>query len=158
MRMKAEKTNALRLLDAAGIKYDLHEYDAEEDRGEEVARLVGKDCDEVFKTLVTVSDKGVNFVFVIPVNTTLNLKKAARAAGAKSVQMIKQKELFPLTGYVHGGCSPVGMKKAFATFINETAVLFDTVCVSAGKRGLQMEISPASLMDYTGATYADLTD
>jgi Cys-tRNA(Pro)/Cys-tRNA(Cys) deacylase len=104
-----DKTNALRLLDAAGISYTVHEYCADEDRGEEVARLVGKPCDEVFKTLVTTSDKGGYFVFVVPVNTTLNLKKAAKAAGVKAVAMLKQKELLPLTGYVHGGCSPVGM-------------------------------------------------
>ena len=153
-----DKTNAMRLLDIAGVKYAVHEYDSSEDRGEEVAKLVGKPCDEVFKTLVTTCEKGGLFVFVVPVNTTLNLKKAAKAAGVKSVAMLKQKDLLPLTGYVHGGCSPVGMKKPYPTFINETAMLFDTICVSAGKRGMQMEISPEDLLTYISATYADLTD
>ena len=153
-----EKTNVMRLLDASNVSYQAHEYDSAEDRGEFVAKLVGKSCDEVFKTLVTVSDKNAYFVFVIPVNTTLNLKKAAKSAGVKSVAMLKQKDLLPLTGYVHGGCSPIGMKKPFPTFINETAILFDTICVSAGKRGMQIEISPESLLEYVGASYADLTD
>jgi len=153
-----EKTNVMRLLDIAGINYIPHEYDSAVDKGEEVARLVSKPCDEVFKTLVTTCDKGGFFVFVIPVNTTLNLKKAAKAAGVKSVQMLKQKDLLPLTGYVHGGCSPVGMKKPFPTYINETAVLFDTICVSAGKRGYQIEVEPNALLSYVGASYVDLTD
>ena len=153
-----EKTNVMRLLDASCINYVAHEYDSNEDRGEYVAKLVDKPCDEVFKTLVTMCEKGGFFVFVIPVNTTLNLKKAAKSAGVKSVAMLKQKDLLPLTGYVHGGCSPIGMKKLFPTYINETAILFETICVSAGKRGYQIEVSPEDLLNYVSATYADLTD
>ncbi len=110
----------------------------------------------MFKTLVTVSDKNEHFVFVVPVNETLNLRKASKAVGAKSIEMIKQKELLPLTGYIHGGCSPVGMKKLFHTVIDETAQLFDTICVSAGKRGLQIEINPISLAEYVGAEFCDI--
>ena len=153
-----EKTNVMRLLDIAGVSYIPHEYDSAVDKGEEVALRVGKPCDEVFKTLVTTDDKGGYFVFVVPVNTSLNLKKAAKAAGVKSIQMLKQKDLLPLTGYVHGGCSPVGMKKLFPTYINETAILFDAICVSAGKRGYQIEVNPNDLLSYVGAEYVDLTD
>lgn len=156
--IKQEKTNVMRILTQDGIYFVPHYYDDSVDKGEEVAACVNKAADKVFKTLVTVSDKGGHFVFVIPVNCTLNLKKAAKAAGVKSVEMLKQKELLPLTGYVHGGCSPVGMKKFFPTFINETAILFDTICVSAGRRGAQVEISPDDLATYLAASYADLTD
>lgn len=153
-----EKTNAMRILEQAGINFLPHFYDDGVDKGEEVAALVGKPADEVFKTLVTVgSDRG-HYVFVVPVNKTLNLKKAARAAGIKSVEMLKQKELFSLTGYVHGGCSPVGMKKFFPTFIHETAILFETFCVSAGRRGVQAEVSPEALAEFLPAAFADLCD
>ena len=153
-----EKTNVMRLLDVAKINYTPHFYSAAIDKGEEVAVAVGKSADEVFKTLVTVSEGAGYFVFVVPVNCTLNLKKAAKAAGAKSVEMLKQKDLLPLTGYVHGGCSPVGMKKPFPTFINDTAELFDTVCVSAGRRGFQVELPPRDLASFVGAKFADLCD
>ena len=153
-----EKTNVMRILEQMCIRYVPHEYDSRVDKGEEVAKLVCKSPDEVFKTLVTVSDGGQNFVFIVPVNCTLNLKKAARAAGVKSVSMLKQKDLLPLTGYVHGGCSPIGMKKPFPTFLNDTAVLFETICVSAGKRGYQVELSPDDLAEYVGAKYAELSD
>ena len=152
-----EKTNVMRLLDIAKINYTPLLYSADIDKGEEVAEAVGKPADEVFKTLVTVSDGG-HFVFVVPVNCTLNLKKAARAAGVKSVEMLKQKDLLPLTGYVHGGCSPIGMKKPFPTFINDTAELFETICVSAGRRGFQVELSPVSLASFVGAALVDLCD
>lgn len=150
------KTNAMRLLEQANIPFCAHEYDEEETVGVNVAKLVGKNPEEVFKTLVTVSDKNEHFVFVVPVNETLNLRKASKAVGAKSIEMIKQKELLPLTGYIHGGCSPVGMKKLFHTVIDETAQLFDTICVSAGKRGLQIEINPFSLAEYVGAEFCDI--
>ena len=129
-----EKTNVSRLLDINGIEYAMHEYNEEITDGVEVAKLVGKPPETVFKTLVTVVGVKDYRVFVIPVCTTLDLKKAAKGAGVKSVEMLKQKELLPLTGYVHGGCSPIGMKKPFKTFIDETAILCDTICVSAGKR------------------------
>lgn len=150
-----DKTNATRLLDNAKIKYLLHEYDNKETNGENVAKLVGKDPNQVFKTLVTVSNTNEHFVFCIPVNETLNLKKASKAVGVKSINMITQKELLPLTGYIHGGCSPVGMKKQFKTVINDTAILFDTICVSAGKVGLQMELNPDELLNYINAIYYD---
>ncbi|MBP5193901.1 MAG: Cys-tRNA(Pro) deacylase [Clostridia bacterium] len=152
-----EKTNVMRLLDIAKINYTPLLYSADIDKGEEVAEAVGKSADEVFKTLVTVSDGG-HFVFVVPVNCTLNLKKAAKAAGVNSVEMLKQRDLLPLTGYVHGGCSPIGMKKPFPTFINDTAELFETICVSAGRRGFHVELSPVSLASFVGAAFFDLCD
>lgn len=153
-----EKTNALRLLDAQGETYLTHTYDPDTTDGESVAQLLGQPADQVFKTLVTVAPSRRNYVFVVPVNCTLNLKKAARTAQEKSIAMIPQKELLPLTGYIHGGCSPLGMKKLFPTFIHETAQLFDTICVSAGRRGFQMEVNPETILRMTGAQYADLTD
>ena len=153
-----EKTNVMRLLDAAGIVYVPHEYDETVTDGEKVACLVNKEADCVFKTLVTIGASGAHFVFVVPVNCTLDLKKAARAAKEKSIRMIPQKDLLPLTGYIHGGCSPIGMKKAFPTFINDTAELFDSICFSAGKRGLQVELSPSALADYVKAPFIDLTE
>lgn len=152
-----EKTNVMRLLTAAGIEFTPYEYDPSTDSGEEVAAAIGKSADETFKTLVTVANTGGHFVFVVPVSSTLDLKKAAKAAGVKSIEMIKQKELLPLTGYIHGGCSPVGMKKPFPTFIDETAVLFDGISVSAGKRGYQVCLSPEELAGYVNATFCDLT-
>jgi Cys-tRNA(Pro)/Cys-tRNA(Cys) deacylase len=151
-----DKTNALRLLDQAAIQYYVHEYDVEETEGEKVAALVGIEADRVFKTLVTLGSDREHYVFVIPVNQTLDLKKAARAAGVKAIEMIKQKELLPLTGYIHGGCSPIGMKKPFKTFIDETAELYDAIAVSAGKRGMQTELSPFELLRYINASFSDL--
>ena len=119
--------------------------------------LLGQDERRVFKTLVTEAPGGLHYVFVIPVAETLDLKAAARAAGVKSVSMIKQKELLPLTGYVHGGCSPVGMKKPYPTYIDRSAEGLDTFCVSAGKVGYQIELAPASLAELIGASFADLT-
>lgn len=151
------KTNVMRILDKENAVYCVHEYDSTETRGEFVAKLVGKSPDETFKTLVTVANTLEHLVFVVPVNSTLNLKKAALSAGVKSIEMIKQKELFPLTGYVHGGCSPIGMKKQFRTFIDETAILFDTITFSAGKLGEQVETSPYVLQKLIGAKFCDLT-
>ena len=153
-----EKTNVMRLLDASKINYVSHEYNPEETDGQKVAKLIGKDGCVVFKTLVTEVGVKDYRVFVIPVNTTLNLKKASKVAGVKSVEMLKQKELLSLTGYVHGGCSPIGMKKHFKTFIDETATLFDTIFVSAGKKGRQIEINPHNLANYVSAEFCDLTD
>lgn len=154
---KTEKTNALRMLDAAGVEYEVFDYPEDAQDGEAVALLLGQDPFCVFKTLVTRSDKGEYFVFDIPVNSSLDLKLAARAACVKSLSMIKQKELLPLTGYIHGGCSPVGMKKQFPTFIDETALLFDHIFVSAGKRGKQVRLSPEALASFIGARFAKLT-
>ena len=134
-----EKTNALRLLDASNIKYVVHEYDNNLTNGQEIAKVVNKSEDEVFKTLVTVSNTKQHFVFVIPVNGTLNLKKAAKAVNVKSIEMIHQKELLPLTGYIHGGCSPIGMKKFFKTVIDESASSQKNIIFSAGKIGYQIE-------------------
>ncbi|MBQ4182297.1 MAG: aminoacyl-tRNA deacylase, partial [Bacilli bacterium] len=125
-----DKTNVMRLLDAAKIEYVEKTYDAELTDGESIAKILGEDPECVLKTLVTVSDKKEYFVFCVPVNGTLNLKEAAKAVGAKSIAMIHQKELLPLTGYVHGGCSPIGLKKPFPVTIDETAQLFDRVYVS----------------------------
>lgn len=150
------KTNAMRLLDAKKMHNVPHEYDAEITDGCKVADTLGEPRERVFKTLVTESGKGEHLVFVVPVCRELDLKAAARAADVKSVAMIKQKELEPLTGYVHGGCSPVGMKKRFRTFIDESAGAFDTIFVSAGKRGVQMEVSPVGLASFCGAAFAPI--
>lgn len=154
--MKEIKTNAMRTLERAKIEYKHYEYDPEVTDGVCVAALMGQDENKVFKTLVTVSQKGVNYVFVVPVGKTLDLKKAAKCVGEKSVAMLKQKELLPLTGYVHGGCSPVGMKKLFKTVIHETAKELETVCVSAGRKGNQIEISPLSLARLINAEFCDI--
>lgn len=152
-----EKTNAMRILDKNKIPYAAREYDASITDGEAVAAILNEPPEEVFKTLVTVSDKGEHLVFAVPVCAVLDLKKAARAAGVKSVSMIRQKELEPLTGYVHGGCSPVGMKKRFRTFVHESAQTLPQMYVSAGKVGRQMRLSPADLLTAVGAVFADLT-
>ena len=135
-----DKTNVMRLLDQAGIDCVQRFYDPDETAGEAVAALLGEPPECVFKTLVTVSDRGDHFVFVIPVTGSLDLKKAA------------------LTGYVHGGCSPVGMKKPFPTFIDETALITDAFFCSAGRRGAQIGVDPQALADYIGAVFADLTE
>ena len=122
-----------------------------------MANILGQDPDRVFKTLVCKGASGGHYVFDIPVAESLDLRKAAKAVGEKSVAMIPQKELLPLTGYVHGGCSPVGMKKRFPTVFHETVALFETICVSAGKIGHQVEVDPVQLMDFLGASAADLT-
>ena len=157
MGKKNEKTNVMRILDSSGVEYTAHEYDNTVTEGVSVAALLGQDVSTVFKTLVTEAPGGLRFVFVIPVAKTLDLKAAAKAAGVKSVSMIKQKDLLPLTGYIHGGCSPVGMKKPFPTFIDESAKELEKFCVSAGKVGHQVELSPAMLADLINARFAPLT-
>ena len=153
----SEKTNVCRLLDAAGVSYTLRTYEPDPSKsGTEIASILGEDPDRVFKTLVTVGRTGTHYVFVIPVNEELNLKKAASVAGEKSIEMIRQKELLPLTGYVHGGCSPFGMKKLFKTYLHETAMLFDAIFVSAGKVGFQVEVPPDAILAAAKAEYADL--
>jgi len=152
-----DKTNVMRVLDQKKIEYKAHSYEADPTKtGSEIARLVGEAPEKVFKTLVTRGKSGQYYVFVIPVEDELDLKKAAKAASEKSIEMIKQKELLPLTGYVHGGCSPIGMKKQFPTFIHETAILFDTVFVSAGKVGYQIELDPKELISAVSMKESDL--
>ncbi|MBQ2661402.1 MAG: Cys-tRNA(Pro) deacylase [Clostridia bacterium] len=154
----AEKTNVCRILDQKKIPYKLHDYsNTDAVSGLDVARVLNEEADCVFKTLVTVAKSGQHYVFCIPVSTELDLKNAAKAVGEKSVEMIKQKELLPLTGYVHGGCSPVGMKKQFVTTIDESVILYDTIFLSAGKIGFQIEIAPDELkkaVDYATANIA----
>lgn len=158
MHEKHEKTNAMRQLDRKKAVYTVHSYDGGALSGTEVASALGKDPERCFKTLVTVGKTGGHYVFMIPVAAELDLRKAASAAGEKSVAMLPQKELLPLTGYVHGGCSPIGMKKQFPTFIDETAQLYDEIGVSAGCRGCQVLLDPMQLTDYVNATLCDLTE
>ena len=154
---KEEKTNVMRVLDGKKIPYESHSYEPDATMtGEEIAGLLGEDPQKVFKTLVTQGKSGAYYVFVVPVKEELNLKKAAAAAGEKAVSMIKQKELLPLTGYVHGGCSPIGMKKQFPVFIHETAAGFEKVFVSAGKVGFQIELAPSDLILVAGCKTADI--
>ena len=157
MKKKDDKTNVMRILEQNGIPYTAHAYPADGPTdGVSVANILGQDVEQVFKTLVTKAASGNYYVFDIPVAENLDLKKAARAVGEKSIAMIPQKELLPLTGYIHGGCSPVGMKKQFPTVFHETCILFDTICVSAGKVGYQVETEPRSLLDFVGAETADI--
>lgn len=157
MSKKEEKTNVMRLLTQAGIPYTPHYYahpDGPVD-GATVARTLGQPVEKVFKTLVTRgASRGSHYVFVIPVEKELDLKAAARAAGEKSIEMLHVAELLPLTGYVRGGCSPVGMKKPFPTFIDQSARSQDTIMVSAGKIGAQVEVSPTALCDYIHGQFA----
>lgn len=158
MHEKHEKTNAMRQLDRKKAVYTVHSYDGGALSGTEVAAALGQDPAHCFKTLVTVGKTGGYYVFMIPVAAELDLRKAASAAGEKSVAMLPQKELLPLTGYIHGGCSPIGMKKQFPTFIDETAQLYDEIGVSAGCRGCQVLLDPMQLTDYVNATLCDLTE
>ena len=147
------RTNAMRLLDAAGIRYRTAEYDSDESdlSGLHAAEQIDLPAEQVFKTLVTRGDRtGIN-VFCIPVTDELDLRRAASLSGNKKLELIHVKELLPLTGYIRGGCSPIGMKKKYPTYIDETCILFDEIAVSAGMRGEQIILSPQDLMDYTGA-------
>lgn len=152
------KTNAIRILESHKIKFETVSYEVDENdlSGVNVAHKVGVDPETVFKTLVCIGDKTGHVVFCIPVITELNLKKAASASGNKKVEMIKVKDLLPLTGYIRGGCSPVGMKKLFPTYLDETAQLFENVYVSAGVRGMQMKLNPDDLLNIVEAVYANL--
>ena len=159
-KQKDEKTNVMRILDQKEIPYTPHTYPHEEGEavdGVTVAGSMGQDPECVFKTLVARGASGALYVFDIPVADSLDLKKAAKAVGEKSVAMLHQKELLPLTGYVHGGCSPIGMKKQYPTVFHETAEILDTIIVSAGKIGCQVELSPTDLIGLVGAETADLT-
>lgn len=141
-----DKTNVMRILDQKKIEYKEHTYlNTGAIGGQEVAEALGEDANRVFKTLVTVGKTGNHYVFLVPVNKELNLKKAAKAVNEKKIEMIKSKELLPLTGYIHGGCSPIGMKKFFKTTIHSTAENYDTIMFSAGKIGYQVETSLNSL-------------
>ena len=157
-KQKEEKTNVMRILDQRGIPYTPHTYDHENGAvdGVTVARSLGQDPEAVFKTLVARGASGGLYVFDIPVGDTLDLKKAAKAVGEKSIAMLHQKELLPLTGYVHGGCSPVGMKKQYPTVFHQTALDYDTIYISAGKIGAQVELAPRDLLDLLGARAADI--
>ena len=157
---KSVKTNAMRLLDQAHIPYRTaeYEYDEKDLNGMHAAEQTGMPPEQVFKTLVARGDKKGILVFCIPVSCTLDLKKAAHAAGDKKVEMIHMKELLGLTGYIRGGCSPVGMKKKYPTFMDETAALYDEIAISGGARGLQMVLDPQQLMEYAEITAADLVE
>lgn len=160
MANKIEKTNAARLLDRARIAYRLVPYEVDENNlaADHVAARLGEDINRVFKTLVLEADREPrHFVCVIPGNCEVDLKKAAKAAGVKKCDLIPMKELLPLTGYIRGGCTAIGMKKKFPVFVNGTAPCFDTIFISAGVRGLQLEINPDDFINYIGATVTDLT-
>ena len=153
-----KKTNAMRELDRAKQPYEAHWFDCPQAvSGVEVARILGQDPDRVFKTLVTVGKSSDHYVFMVPVAMELDLKKAANSVGEKSIHMIKSKELLGLTGYVHGGCSPLGMKKLFTTTIDESAELYDEIIFSGGRIGCQIETSLASLQTAVPVAVADIT-
>ena len=156
-KSKEEKTNVMRTLEQKKIPYTAHSYDPDGPiDGVSVAQTLGQPAERVFKTLVTKAASGAYYVFDIPVAENLDLKKAAKVVGEKSIAMLPQKELLGLTGYVHGGCSPVGMKKQFPTVFHKTALGYDTVCVSAGKIGAQVECDPKALIDLLRAKTADI--
>lgn len=159
MKEKINKTNAARLLDKAGIAYRLVPYEVDEAdlSAQHVAAQLGENIAQVFKTLVLQGDKSGYFVCVIPGADEVDLKKAAKVSGNKKCEMIPVKELLPLTGYIRGGCSPIGMKKHFPTYLHPTATAYDKIYVSAGQRGLQIEIAPPDLIRACGADLADLT-
>ena len=156
--MKITKTNAARLLDKAGISYELisYEVDPENLAATHVAEQLGEDIERVFKTLGLRGDRNGIFVCVVPGDMEVDLKAAAKISGNKSAEMIAMKELLPTTGYIRGGCSPIGMKKHFPTYIHATAVDFDFIYVSAGVRGIQVKIAPQSLISFIGATVGEI--
>ncbi len=159
MAKKEEKTNVMRILDKAKIPYRHYAYDASDGHidGEAVAKKLGQNPEQVFKTLVTQGASGGYFVFVIPVQKELNLKAAAKAVGEKSVSMLHVADLLKITGYIRGGCSPIGMKKQYPTVIDETCELFDTIIFSAGRIGTQVEVAPDDLMNLISASAAAIT-
>ena len=158
MAKKIEKTNAARLLDKAGIKYNLIPYEVDENdlAVQHVADCLGQDIERVFKTLILHGDKAGYVVCVVPGDMEVDLKALAKASGNKKVEMIAMKDLLSVTGYIRGGCSPIGMKKRFPTFFHSTATSFDRIYVSAGVRGLQLEINPADLIKFVSGTIADV--
>lgn len=160
MAKRLEKTNAARLLDRARIAYDLVPYEVDENNlaATHVAEQLGEPIEQVFKTLVLKGDRNGFLVCVVPGHGEVDLKKAARASGNKSVAMIPMKELLPTTGYIRGGCTPIGMKKRFPTFLHTTALDFDHIYISAGVRGLQLRLAPTDLISYTEAEVTDLIE
>ena len=154
---KQEKTNAMRLLDGKKIQYTVHDYtESGAIAGEDVASVLGENPAQVFKTLVTIGKSRQYYVFIVPVTGELDLKKAAKAVGEKSIEMIKSKELLPLTGYIHGGCSPIGMKKVFPTVMDKSAESFERIFFSAGKIGLQIEIAVEDISKIIRVKYEDI--
>ncbi|MBO5771188.1 MAG: Cys-tRNA(Pro) deacylase [Alistipes sp.] len=158
MAKKIEKTNAARLLDRAGIAYELVPYEVDESNlaATHVAECLGEPIEQVFKTLVLRGDRNGHFVCVVPGDKEVDLKQAARISGNKSAEMIPMKELLPTTGYIRGGCTPIAMKRRFPTFIDSSALQFDHIFISAGVRGLQLRISPQDLISFVGATVEKL--
>ena len=150
------KTNVMRIIESKHINYVPHTYSVNILNGEDVAKALSLNANQVFKTLVTVGSNLNHYVFVVPVNKTLNLKLAAKAVGQKSIEMIKQKELLPLTGYIHGGCSPIGMKKQFETVVDASALNFETIIFSAGRVGFQVEMSPQDLKQIVNCSFSDI--
>ncbi len=156
---KQDKTNVMRLLEQKKIPYQMHDYtESGAIAGEDVARVLGENPDEVFKTLVTIGKSKQNYVFLVPVNKELNLKKAASSVGEKSIEMIKSKDLLGLTGYVHGGCSPIGMKKVFPTVVHNTAESVEKILFSGGKIGFQVELKTEDFKKVINIKFADITD
>ncbi|MBQ5617687.1 MAG: Cys-tRNA(Pro) deacylase [Alistipes sp.] len=158
-KQKIEKTNAARLLDRAKIKYELIPYTVDEQNlaATHVAEQLGEDIATVFKTLILVGDRTGHLVCVVPGNHEVDLKAAARVSGNKKVEMIAMKELLPTTGYIRGGCSPIGMKKRFPTYIHSSALEYDAIYISAGVRGLQIRIAPTDLIAFVGAEVAEIS-
>lgn len=154
------KTNAMRLLEQADIEFDTIEYEVDENdlSGEHVASITGIPMEQVFKTLVAKGEKQGIMVFCIPVNTELNLKKAASVVKEKKIELVHVKDLLGLTGYIRGGCSPIGMKKKYPTYIDETAILYDWICISAGVRGCQIRLNPDKLVEYIDGVYSEIAD
>lgn len=152
-----KKTNAMRILESENIDFEIIEYSTKDGiSGTDVAEKLGENKDRVFKTLVTESKEGENFVFVVPVSSELDLKKAAKESKSKKIEMIPQKKLLPLTGYVHGGCSPVGMKKEFKTYIDSSAEDFNFFYISGGKVGMQIKLNPKELISLIDGEFADI--
>ena len=158
-REKLQKTNAMRELERAGIPFEVRTYEVDENdlSGIHVSEQLGEDPGQGFKTLVTVSPQGGHVVCCIPVAEELDLKRAAAVAGEKSLSMMHVRDLVPVTGYMRGGCSPVGMKKRFPTIVDETCLLWDSIFISGGKRGIQLVVAPEELVAFTGATVAPIT-
>lgn len=159
MKKKQEKTNVMRILEQNRVAYTGHYYyDTDAVGGAEVAQVLGEDPDQVFKTLVTVGNSKEHYVFLVPVEKTLHLKQAAKSVNEKSIEMIKSKDLLPLTGYIHGGCSPIGMKKKFQTVIDRSATAFDTIIFSGGKIGYQVEVAVKDLERVITFTFDDICE
>lgn len=158
MKNQIEKTNAIRIIEQKKLNYQFHDYvGTSAISGEDVAKVLNQDPNHVFKTLVTIGKSNNHYVFLVPVNMELDLKKAAIAVNEKNIEMIKSKDLLPLTGYIHGGCSPIGMKKQFTTVIDESAILYDTIMFSGGKIGYQVEMSIDELSKVVKFKLADIT-